>query len=431
MNGDSRTLMASANGIGIGKLVEDNGVWSFEYDALWLQRPDRFALCPDLPLQPGRQTDTSTDRPVQWFFDNLLPEEEQRGLLATAARLDVDDAWSMLAYYGAESAGAITLLPPGADEPAPGRVPLSLEALNARILDLPRRPLDANAPKHMSVAGAQHKLAAILEGGPGHWTIWEPVGAEPSTHILKPDSRSETWRHTAINEFYCMRLAARAGLPVPATVFLRVPAPVFAVARFDRRSSDGRIWRRHVIDGMQIRGKSRVLKYAQSSTETLKQLIALTLQRTASRLALYRWIAFNVLIGNGDAHMKNLSFFSEPRGYALAPFYDLVSTVVYDTVTYRNNEPFWPDSELTMPIGNARHFRDIRRDDVIQAGVELGLSEGGAAAELDALLATLERAKREVFEQVVAEAQPDAGEIRILNSILFMPLAEMSRQLQR
>ncbi len=105
--------------------------------------------------------------------------------------------------------------------------------------------------------------------------------------------------------------------------------------------------------------------------------------------------------------------------------------MVYDTVTYRNNDPFWPDSELTMPIGNARYFRDIRRDDVIQAGVKLGLSEGGAATELDALLATLERAKGEVVEQVVAEAQPDAGEMRILNSILFMPLAEMSRQLQR
>lgn len=217
MNGDTRTLMASANGIGIGigALVEDNGVWSFEYDPLWLERPDRFALCPDLPLQPGRQTDTSTARPVQWFFDNLLPEEEQRTLLATSAKLDIDDAWSMLAYYGAESAGAITLLRPGAQEPAPGREPLPLETLNARILDLPRRPLDADAPKHMSVAGAQHKLAAILEGGPGHWSIWEPAGAEPSTHILKPDSRSETWRHTAINEFYCMRLAARSGLPVP------------------------------------------------------------------------------------------------------------------------------------------------------------------------------------------------------------------------
>ncbi len=310
-------------------------------------------------------------------------------------------------------------------------MPLPLETLNARILDLPRRPLDANAPKHMSVAGAQHKLAAILEGGPGHWSIWEPAGAEPSTHILKPDSRSETWRHTAINEFYCMRLAARSGLPVPATSFLRVPAPVFAVARFDRRSGDGRIWRRHVIDGMQIRGKSRVLKYAQSSTQTLKQLIALTLPRTASRLALFRWIAFNVLIGNGDAHMKNLSFFCEPRGYTLAPFYDLVSTVVYDTVTYRNHDPFWPDSELTMPIGNARHFRDIRRDDVMQAGVELGLAASAAAAELDALLATLEHAKRDVYEQVVAQAQPDAGERRILNSILAMPLAQMSKQLQR
>ncbi len=428
---EERTLIAYANGVKIGEVADNNGVWTFAYDADWLNHPERFALSPSLPLGLALQVDTSSDRPVQYFFDNLLPEEGQRALLASTARLDIEDAWGMLAYYGAESAGAITLLAPGQQEPGKGRVPLSFDELHRRIEDLPRRPLDAKAPKHMSVGGAQHKLAAILEGREGERQLLEPIGAEPSTHILKPEARFTAWPHTAINEFFCMRLAARAGLPVPPTAFLRVPAPVFAISRFDREALQGQVRRRHVIDGMQLRGKSRTLKYRQASTETLRALIELTRTRAASRLAIYRWIVFNVLVGNGDAHMKNLSFFADPDGYSLAPFYDIVSTVVYDTKNFRDTAPYWPDSELSMPIGAARLYGDLQRTDLIQAGQELGLSPTAAAYELDAVMAAVAQATIEVRAQVEAEATPDGGESRLLNAILAMPLKEMSERLKR
>ncbi|WP_454726251.1 MULTISPECIES: HipA domain-containing protein [Cupriavidus] len=427
---EDRTLAAYANGIKIGEVTDSNGVWRFAYDAGWLREPGRFALCPSLPLGPRMLVDNSTERPVQYFFDNLLPEEGQRALLASAARLDIEDAWGMLAFYGAESAGAITLLAPGQQEPASSRMPLSFAALHQRILDLPGRPLDAKAPKHMSVGGAQHKLAAILAGKPGARELLEPVGAEPSTHILKPEARGTAWPHTAINELFCMRLAARAGLPVPATEFLRVPAPVFAIARFDRDMTGGTVRRRHVIDGMQLRGRSRTLKYAQASTQTLRALIELTRTRAATRLGIYRWVVFNVLVGNGDAHMKNLSFFADPDGYSLAPFYDIVSTVVYDTRNHRDNAPYWPDSELSMQIGTTRHYRDLRRADLIQAGQELGLSAAAAVFELDAMIAAVVHHAEQVRAEVEAEAGPDGGEHRLLKAILAMPVGEMSDRLR-
>ncbi|WP_454733250.1 MULTISPECIES: HipA domain-containing protein [Cupriavidus] len=427
---EDRTLAAYANGIKIGEVTDSNGVWRFAYDAGWLREPGRFALCPSLPLGPQALVDSSTDRPVQYFFDNLLPEEGQRALLAGAARLDIEDAWGMLAFYGAESAGAITLLAPGQQEPARSRVPLSFADLHQRIQDLPGRPLDARAPKHMSVGGAQHKLAAILVGKPGARQLLEPVGAEPSTHILKPEAKGTAWPHAAINELFCMRLAARAGLPVPATEFLRVPAPVFAIARFDRDASGDAVRRRHVIDGMQLRGRSRTLKYTHASTQTLRALIDLTRTRAAARLGIYRWVVFNLLVGNGDAHMKNLSFFADPDGYSLAPFYDIVSTVVYDTRNHRDNAPYWPDSELSMQIGATRHYRDLRRVDVIQAGQELGLSRAAAAFELDAVIAAVTEHANPVRAEVEAEAMPDGGESRILNAILAMPVKEMSERLR-
>jgi serine/threonine-protein kinase HipA len=48
-----------------------------------------------------------------------------------------------------------------------------------------------------------------------------------------------------------------------------------------------------------------------------------------TRLSLVRWALLQYLIGNSDAHGKNVSFYSWPNGLELAPFYDLVSVVQY------------------------------------------------------------------------------------------------------
>jgi len=47
------------------------------------------------------------------------------------------------------------------------------------------------------------------------------------------------------------------------------------------------------------------------------------------RLALLRWTIFQVLIGNTDAHGKNLSFFMDAGGLSLTPAYDPVCCLQY------------------------------------------------------------------------------------------------------
>ncbi|TEV52152.1 type II toxin-antitoxin system HipA family toxin, partial [Burkholderia cepacia] len=142
----SRTLIASANGLRMGALTDDKGVWSFTYDAQWLASPRAYPLSPAFPLRAGTFTDTSTDRPVQWFFDNLLPEEGMRTSLAREARVDAADAWGLLAYFGRESAGALTLLAEGEQEAAGSMQPLPLDELERRIQAMPERALTATAP---------------------------------------------------------------------------------------------------------------------------------------------------------------------------------------------------------------------------------------------------------------------------------------------
>lgn len=103
----SRSLRASINETEIGTLQEVGGLWSFQYAAGWLGHPHRFALSPHLPLAAELIMDGASQRPVQWYFDNLLPEEGQRTLLADDAMLDAADAFGLLAWYGAESAGSV------------------------------------------------------------------------------------------------------------------------------------------------------------------------------------------------------------------------------------------------------------------------------------------------------------------------------------
>ncbi len=114
----AKTLVVYANGRHVGALTDENGIWSFGYDDTWTSASDAFPLSPAFPLTNEPVVDGSRERPVQWFFDNLLPEEGMRVALAREAKLDATDAWGLLAWYGRESAGALTLLPEGAREAA-------------------------------------------------------------------------------------------------------------------------------------------------------------------------------------------------------------------------------------------------------------------------------------------------------------------------
>src|SRR6266851_3167261 len=227
-----RLLDAYLEATRIGQLTEQSGLWRFSYDAGWLTNRASFAIAPGLPLGPDPVVDSGTARPVQWFFDNLLPEETLRERLAKERRISSADAFGLLEAYGLESAGSLTLIKPGTTMPAPGKRPLLARDLARRIRDLPHSSLEAKAPKKMSLAGGQHKLPVVLEDG----ALFEPEGSEPSTHILKPDHREvDRYPHSTANEWFSMQLAARFELIVPPTDHRYCPEPIYLVERFDRR----------------------------------------------------------------------------------------------------------------------------------------------------------------------------------------------------
>ena len=397
-----RILEASINDQRVGTLKDEQGQWAFTYDRSWLSFDKTYALSPHLPLQEEPIVDNSSQRQVQWYFDNLLPEEGQRALLATEATIHQADAFALLQHYGAESAGSLTLLPEGSPISENKTAPLTDAALEARIANLPNLPLAHGANKRMSLAGAQHKLAVIYSENQFH----EPQGNTASTHILKPDHPSTAFAQSVINEWFVMQLAGRVGLNVPPVHRHYVPSPVYVIDRFDRTVFDKTVHRLHSIDACQLLGIDAAFKYQQGSILKLAEIAERCRGAAQCRTRLFSWLVFNVLVGNTDAHLKNLSFMVNHEGIELSPLYDLLSTAVYETKAFDGNT--WPaKTRMAWPLPDAVYVSDITRDVLLNAADQLGLNKATANRLLDHQLQRIIMLAHELSEQMLNEnAQP-------------------------
>jgi len=406
----------------VGKLVEESSIWGFEYDPDWLVQG--FGIIPGLPFVAGRQVDGATTRPVQWFFDNLLPEEQARTLLERTAAVTPGDAFSLLKAIGGESAGAFTLLEPGAVIPEGLAAELTQAELNERIQNLPKLPLNLTERKRMSLAGAQHKMLVIFKDG----KLYEPAGQLPSTHILKPEHTDpQVYGFTTRNEWFVMNLARECGLSVPDVEHIYLPAPAYIVKRFDRIGVVPDIHRLHVMDGCQLLGYSSGDKYNASTAATLSKLADSCISRGPTRLAIFKWALFNAFVGNGDAHLKNLSFELTRQGFQLMPHYDLLSTTIYA----RPGEH--PLEKLSQPMGGATLFGELRKEHVLQFGLVLGLPPALCARVLQQMIKDIAPAADNLIKKVDAEPPHPgkAGEMQMLRKIRYMCIQEMIGQLTK
>ena len=137
-----RTLNVFIDKILVGELSEENNIWSFEYISTWVHDLASYPISPSIPLITGKQIDGSSTRPIQWYFDNLLPEEKARELLAKDIKEPVEDVFALLTKAGAESAGAMTLLPPDTPITEGEIFTLTEEEMNQRIKSLPMTSLN-------------------------------------------------------------------------------------------------------------------------------------------------------------------------------------------------------------------------------------------------------------------------------------------------
>ncbi|MDP3785891.1 MAG: HipA domain-containing protein [Undibacterium sp.] len=427
----NRELYVYINKSLVGTLSENTGVWSFQYDDMWVK--NGYELSPGLPLTTIRNDDGGSVRPVQWFFDNLLPEAEARLQLMVYMMNNVtvgSDPGTLLAHFGAESAGALTLLRPGKVLPEAGLEPLSDEDLEARVKAMPRQPLSAKAPKKMSLPGAQQKLPVSMIDG----ELFEPIGARASTHILKPDVLSEHYPCSAVNEWFSARLAQRMGLSVPPVELRYVPSPIYIIERFDRTKLGEQVERLHTLDALQLLSLAAYTKYSESGIKALLDVLDKCRTPAVARVKLFRWTLFNILIANSDAHLKNISLIAGSGGYDLAPHYDLLSIGAWARPELCGvGESTWPDLEMSFPIAGISHYPDLRKEHLQAFANQLGIRANSFNREFGKMLGGIEAAAFELEKEF--EARTDvpttyrASQLRMLRSIRYLPIATMVKQL--
>ena len=373
----------------VGRLEQDNsGTTRFQYVQAWLDSPTAMPLSASLPLRPEPFSRNET-RP---FFAGVLPEEESRRLIAKNFGVSDKNDFALLSRLGAECAGAVSILPPGELPVAamPTYAEITESELAERLGQLPRRPLLAGEKGiRLSLAGAQGKLAVKFSNG----AYYLPLEGSPSTHILKP--QNPHFPGLVENEYFCMRLAAAAGLST-AAVEIGTAGDVrfLQVERYDRRLlPDGRYERIHQEDFCQALGVPPELKYQQEGGPNLKKCFELVRSVTTipgpDLLRLFDSVVFNFLIGNCDAHGKNFSLLRETSSIRLAPLYDLVSTRAYPELA----------SEMAMKLGG-------ERDPLRLTGKNWGFFFDHAGISH----AVAQRRLRATADRVLAEAEKLAGE---------------------
>lgn len=331
--------------------------FSFHYERGWVGAEGAYSISPHIPML-GQGAPSGT---VRRFLENLLPEGRALDVVATTFQVARNNLYGLLRQLGQETAGALSFLTENPQAPPTTRREITRTELEQRLNERAEIPFAVwDGRVRMAIAGYQDKLSVYIDDG----RMYLVEGELASTHILKPEPVGNRLPMLVANEHYCMSLGRRLELPVAPVSILRAPAPVLVVERFDRVREAERVRRLHIVDGCQALNVPAAYKYERNfgsgrdvrnirdgvSFERLLSVAEYTVEKAATRMGLLRWAIFQYLIGNCDAHGKNISFFCKPAGLSLAPHYDLVCAVQYSGL----------DHELAMAFGDEFELENIR-----------------------------------------------------------------------
>lgn len=282
----------------------------------------RFSRAEKLIAEPW-----SRNHKLHPTLSNLLPEGSLRELIAQGLKVHVDNEFYMFSYLGEDLPGALIAEPMEPDE-----VPASVLFAHGQAKAV-KFEKDARENK-FSLAGVQMKFSMKQQDGRYNLSKGDVLG----DWIVKTPSTKH--KDVPLNEFTAMSLASMAGVDVPEIKLVQLDKldnlpPInlpdeklaLAIKRFDR-NDDQRI---HMEDFAQVLVKYPHEKYNSASYEQIgKILYNFSGDGLADTQQFARRLLVNILLANGDAHLKNWSLlYSDQVTPRLSPAYDIVTTSVY------------------------------------------------------------------------------------------------------
>jgi serine/threonine-protein kinase HipA len=310
------------------------------------------------------------------FFENLLPEGPTKNAVARIAGVTPSNTYGILETFGGDCAGAIVVLPDGHTPIASQDVAykaFTKEDLATAVRTLESAPLglDLLSGYKPSLPGYQRKLLV----GRDESGIWQrPQGGSPSTWVLKPDGRTAM----AINEVTCLNLADKCGFAVPDHELIKIDdSPTLAICRYDRTITKEGIVRLHQEDGCQATSIPPDFKYEANGGPSLSAVASVIRDfgYPPDLRDLLARVAFNVAVGNADAHAKNTSFLHPQDGGAiqLAPVYDVLSTVALEPIDDQGR-PVPNDPTMGQMVNGVLDINNVTKDDLVAEGVSWRLN---------------------------------------------------------
>ena len=321
--------------------VRGKEIFSFEYDQQWLESGPAMCLDPDLQLYPGPQYLADQGRPNFGVFLDSSPERwgellmkrkeavsaraenrAQRQLMASDFLLGVHDEQRMgglrykedpegpfLADNDGMTAPPWTML--RALEEASWKVQSTDSITDPRLGEWLRILMAPGS----SIGGARPKAGVCDEKG----NLW----------IAKFPGRNDEWDVGAW-EMVVHELAVSAGLDVATARVDRFAGKhhTFMTQRFDRRTEERKRIRHHFASAMTMlgHGDGDDTTEGVSYLEIVQFLMSHGAQVNIDLNELWRRIVFSICNHNTDDHLRNHGFLLEPRGWRLAPAYDLNAT---------------------------------------------------------------------------------------------------------
>lgn len=380
--------------------TRQGNVGRFVYGRSYRERPDAVEIDPYnlTPITATRRFEIATHGGIFPALRDAAPDSWGREVINRTVGGNLDELGYLLNSPD-DRAGALGF-GIGQQPPAPKRnfnrtisLPdlLSIaEAIAERSNNIPASPL-AQQIEHLQLVGTAMGGArpkAVIEDNDGLWLAKFPRKDDPFDVQLV--------------ECAMLSLAAECDIRVPPSKIVEVGGKnVIFVKRFDREKTDKGYLRHRMISGLTI------LRASESATDRSRWsylLLADEVRRFDAAFAkslpeLFRRMAFNALITNGDDHPRNHAMINDGSGWRLSPAYDLTPTPMIAT----------EGRELALTVGSAGRW--ATRDNVVSGAGRFGISAEDAEAIVEKLRTKVSTRWYDVCRKTgVSEA--DCGRIR-------------------
>lgn len=371
------------------EMIEDgrNSHAIFQYGERYVRRSDRIPIDPAMLAFQKSGSEwvfrTPKDFPLFNGIRDASPDGWGRYVMHKAAGSALDE-FDYLVATGEHRVGALAFGPNPTDGPkrqAPwgdGDVGdyFHLEALaeaaeRIQEVELLSPELRRFLEPGTSLGGARPKAATDYKGAP-----W----------IAKFAAKDDTYP-VCRTEYATMRLAKECGLDVPnidiKNFFGR---DIYLIKRFDRIKEGNKLFRLSYASGLTLLEALDVASHTYGYHDLAGAIRRYGYQPREDLRELYRRMAFNILVGNDDDHLRNHAFLYEEKGWRLSPLYDVVPKPRVGL-----------ESSQALAVNGNDHTATLTN--ALLAAPAFGLIEGEAAEILENLRLQVLARWREAFAE--------------------------------